>query len=165
MGVVHKFFETLDAEKVSTFQTMYYWLFVSGALILIFIPQSHVSSMSQTLSKFHYSAWLAVNLVCPVLTLVGRRLTLRSSHVDPGEPNPAYGAAILQLVGDFGVWACVNIYIVSFIQAGTWLQEFTCFVFLVMGVLGGGMFTIRSFRRLVGIERRNRRENDECRTT
>jgi hypothetical protein len=163
--LVGKFFEVLDAERVSTFQTMYYFLFITAALVLIFVPQAHVAGLSATLSKFHYSAWLAVNLICPVLTLIGRRLTLRASHVDPDEPNPAYGAAILQLVGDFGVWSCINIYIASFILAGTWVQEFTCFIFLVMGVLGGGMFTVRSVRRLVGIERRNRRENTECQET
>lgn len=165
MCLVRKLLSSLDAEKVTTFQTMYYWLFITSALVLIFIPQVHVASISSSLTKDTYTAWLGVNLICPILTLTGRNLTGRASHVEPGKPNPAYGAAVLQLVGDGGVWACINIYIASIIKAGTWLQEFMCFIFLVMGVLGGGMFTVRSVRRLVGIERRNRQETDGCRAT
>lgn len=159
-GLIRRWLLSLDSEKVATFQTMYYRLFTVGAIMLMVFPGIHVESMRRSLNSTNYAVWLIVTFICPILTLVGRKLTHVASFREPDQPNPAYGAAILQLVGDLGVWACVNIYIVSFVQSGTWVQEFLSFIFLVMGVLGGGMFTVRSLRRLTAIERRNRRERE-----
>jgi hypothetical protein len=37
---------------------------------------------------------------------------------------------------------------------GEWMKEIYVFAFILMGVCGGGMFTARSIRRLVQIDRR-----------
>jgi hypothetical protein len=151
----------LDAESVTTFQSMYYVLFTAVSTALIFVPDANVQFVGQTLSHHFYGAWLALSLVCPSLTLIGRWLTTIAAKREPGAPNPAYGAAWLQLCGDLGVWGNVLIYCASMILVGSWLKELYAFAFILMGVLGGGMFTARSIRRLIQIRRYDQIAKDE----
>jgi hypothetical protein len=146
----------LDAEKVSTFQTMYYCLFTATAVLLIFFPDFHLQYVSSELGRPYYDAWLFVNLICPSLTLIGRRFTTQAAHTRPGQPNSAYGAAWLQFCGDIGVWGNILVYVTSMILTGWWTKEIYVSAFLMMGVAGGGMFTARSARRILQIDRRNR---------
>jgi hypothetical protein len=156
----------LDAESVSTFQSMYYVIFTTTSIFLIFFPDFHVQYVSAEVGPNYYDAWVMVNLVCPSLTLIGRRLTTLAARVASGHPNSAYGAAWLQLCGDSGVWGNVLVYVSSMIATGWWAKEIYVFAFLMMGVAGGGMFTARSMRRIMQINQQNRRasRDSECRT-
>lgn len=144
----------LDAESVDTFQSMYYVTFAVAAVSLIFLPDFNVQYVDVTLGRYYYDAWLAVNLICPPLTLIGRRVSTLAARSAPGEPNSAYGAAWLQLCGDTGVWGNVLVYFASMLLTGWWMKEIYVFSFILMGVCGGAMFTVRSIRRLVQIDRR-----------
>lgn len=150
----------LDAESISTFQSMYYVVFSITAVLLIFFPDFHVQYVSTVLGRGYYDAWVLVNLICPTLTLIGRRFTTRAAMVRPGEQNFAYGAAWLQLCGDSGVWGNVLVYVGSMIATDWWSKEIYVFAFLLMGVAGGGMFTIRSVRRIVQIKQLERRSRE-----
>lgn len=157
IGFLLKWLRRLDAESVSTFQTMYYCLFTMSAVLLIFFPDFHLKYVSSELGRLYYDAWLAINLICPSITLIGRHLTARASRARPGQPNSAYGAAWLQLCGDTGVWGNILVYVSSMIVTGWWSKEIYTFAFLMMGVAGGAMFTARSARRILQIEFRSRR--------
>jgi hypothetical protein len=146
----------LDAESISTFQSMYYVIFTVTSVLLIFFPDFHVQYVSAELGPNYYDAWVLINLICPMLTLIGRRLTTLSAKIEPGRPNPAYGAAWLQLCGDSGVWGNVLVYVSSMVMTGWWAKEIYVFAFLMMGVAGGAMFTARSMRRIMQIDRGNR---------
>lgn len=146
---------SLDSEKVSTFQTMYYVVFTAFAASLLFAPCLPEQDAARILRPFIYHAWLAMNLVCPSMTLIGRKLTTRSASVAPGEPSPALGAAWLQLAGDMGVWGSVLLWCGVMIQSTWWHQNLFVAYFMLMGVLGGAMFTARSARRMIAIGRKS----------
>lgn len=171
-NVVKKLNELLDQERVRAFQGMYYIAFMLGAIILFFVPQldagtirtslheicSEFESIDNVLSQPYYDIWLLINTICPIFTLVGRRMTLIASRKGAWEDNTALGAAGLQLTGDSGVWAGVNIFLICLfsINADWWKGNVYFSLFMLMGVLGGMMFTIRSARRLVHIRTRIR---------
>lgn len=161
VNLLREWLRHLDAESIATFQIMYYTLFTVAGALLIFFPDFNVQYVDQTLGRRHYDAWLAVNLICPSLTLIGRRFTTLAARTAPGKPNSAYGAAWLQLAGDSGVWGNVLVYFVSMILTGLWMKELYTFAFILMGVAGGGMFTARSVRRLIQIEKADRRARNE----
>lgn len=161
LNLIFGWVKKLDAEKISTFQTMYYLLFTITAILLIFFPDLHIQYVSSELGPLYYVAWLLINLICPSLTLIGRRLTTLAAGVAPGRPNSAYGAAWLQLCGDSGVWGNILIYVAALIDTGWWSQEIYTFSFLLMGVAGGAMFTARSVRRIVQIKRKERWQSQE----
>lgn len=152
----HSILVLLDREEVRAFQGMYYIAFTAGAAILLVVPGADTGPVDDMLGPHPYLAWVLMNLVCPPLTLLGRRLTTISAQKPAGEPNSAWGAAWLQLVGDFGVWSGVNIFVYEMFRydAMWWLKDVYVGLFLLMGVLGGSMFTFRSVRRLVAIKRR-----------
>ncbi len=152
VGILLSWIRHLDAESVQTFQTMYYVVFTVAGSLLVFIPDFHVQYVSDTLGPPYYNAWVLVNLICPSLTLIGRRFITIAARKPPGTPNYAYGAAWLQLCGDGGVWGNVLIYVASMIITGWWTKELYVFAFLLMGVAGGGMFTVRSARRIMQIK-------------
>jgi hypothetical protein len=152
----------LDTEQVRAFQAMYYVIFMDTAGALIFIPGLSSQSASNVLGHSYYVGWLWMNFLCPTLTLIGRRLTTVAAGVEPGQPNPAYGAAWLQLTGDSGVWMGVIVYAVCVFHDGWWKEHLYVVAFMSMGILGGGMFTLRSLRRLAQINRRDRREKHGC---
>jgi hypothetical protein len=105
-----------------------------------------------------YTAWAWIVVVCPPITLIGRRLTNLSTGRAPGDSNPAWGAAWLQFTGDLGVWLAVSVFVYELFRFDRhwWSANLFLLLFLIMGVLGGFMFTVRSVRRLVGVKRRVR---------
>lgn len=156
---VVRFLRRLDTESVTTFQTMYYVVFAVVSLLMVAMPDMRAYYVSESLGRYYYDMWLIAALVCPLMTLIGRRLTTLSSRIRPGGSNPALGAAWLQLAGDTGVWGTVLVYVTSMLATDWWTRELYPAGFLLMGVLGGGMFTLRSTRRIAQIERRNRVES------
>lgn len=110
------------------------------------------------MKPFIYHLWLGLNFVCPILTLSGRRLTRLAALQPPGKANPALGAAWMQLAGDMGVWSCVNLWMISLFQTDWWKANLFVVFFMVMGVLGGAMFTARSLSRIIEIWHRDRVE-------
>jgi hypothetical protein len=149
------FVEFLDREKVQAFQGMYYVLFMLGALVLWVLPNADIGQVDDMLGQTSYRAWLLMNFVCPPLTLIGRHITSRAAMKAHDEPNGAWGAAWLQLVGDFGVWSGVNVFVYERFRYDPvwWREDVYTALFMLMGVLGGLMFTFRSVRRLVSIKR------------
>lgn len=150
------FLRRLDTESVTTFQSMYYCVFMVAAVLMVAMPDMHAFYVSESLGRYYYDMWLIATLVCPVLTLIGRRLTTRAAHTSPCGPNFAYGAAWLQLSGDLGVWGTVLVYVSAMLATDWWSRELYTFGFMLMGVLGGAMFTLRSARRIAQIEHRAR---------
>jgi hypothetical protein len=147
----------LDTEQVRAFQAMYYVIFMTTAGCLLFVPALSSQSVADVLNPPYYDGWLWMNFICPMLTLLGRRLTTRAAHVEPGKPNSAMGAAWLQLTGDSGVWMGVILYTTCVFNNGWWREHLYVVAFVSMGIMGGGMFTARSIRRLAQINRRDRR--------
>lgn len=156
----HKTVRLLDREQVQAFQGMYYVIFVLGALVLMFVPGADIGPVDDMLGPTSYQAWLIMNLICPPLTLIGRRLTTLAVRKAPNEPNSAWGAAWLQFTGDLGVWLGVNIFVYEMFRfsAAWWLYNVYFTIFMLMGILGGSMFTFRSSRRLIEIKRAVRRD-------
>lgn len=152
-----KILELLDREQVLAFQGMYYTVFCIGGLLMLFVPgiDAAAGQVYLMLGPTSYRGWAAMVVVCPPITLVGRRLTTMSTGRAPGDPNPAWGAAWLQFTGDFGVWTAINIFCWELFRYDHqwWSENLFLFLFLLMGVLGGFMFTFRSVRRLVDIKR------------
>lgn len=150
--LVRRLMRALDDEKVLTFQAMYYVLFTSFALVLITVPHIPTQEASTELTPLVYHAWLGVNLVCPPMTLLGRRLGVVASRRPAGHANPAVGAAWLQLAGDLGVWGSVNLWVGAMLSTDWWMSNLFVAFFMGMGVIGGSMFTARSVRRLFHIK-------------
>jgi hypothetical protein len=152
------FLRKLDTESVTTFQTMYYVVFTIAAVFMVAMPDMHAYYVSGSLGRYYYDMWLMATLVCPSLTMLGRRLMKRAAHTPPNKPNFAYGAAYLQLSGDIGVWGTILVYVTSMMITDWWSKELYTFGFMIMGVAGGAMFTMRSMRRIIQINQRARSE-------
>lgn len=152
------FLRKLDTESVTTFQTMYYVVFTVAAVFMVAMPDIHAYYVSGSLGRYYYDMWLMATLVCPSLTMIGRRLATRAAHTPPNKPNFAYGAAYLQLSGDIGVWGTILVYVTSMMITDWWSKELYTFGFMIMGVAGGAMFTMRSTRRIIQINQRVRSE-------
>lgn len=151
----------LDREQVLAFQGMYYVLFSLGGAAMLTVPgiDAAAGHMYLMLGGVSYRAWAVMVALCPMFTLIGRRLTARSTGLHPDEPHSAWGAAWLQLTGDSGLWAAINIFCYELFRYDRqwWSENLFLFLLLIMGVLGGFMFTFRSVRRLVEIKRYVRR--------
>jgi hypothetical protein len=152
--------EMLDREQVLAFQGMYYVLFSVGGAAMLLVPgiDAAAGQVYLMLGPASYRGWAIMVTLCPPITMIGRRLTSRSTGLAAGDPNPAWGAAWLQFTGDFGVWTAINIFCWELFRYDHhwWSENLFLFLFLVMGVLGGFMFTFRSVRRLVAIKRQVR---------
>lgn len=163
--IYHRVVRMLDREEVRAFQGMYYVIFSLGAVVLLFVPgiDAAAGQLYLMLGPASYKGWAAINLVCPPITLIGRRMTSQAALKSPGESNSAWGAAWLQLTGDAGVWFGVTIFVYELFRYDPWwwAKNLFIFLFLIMGVLGGSMFTFRSTRRLIGTKRRALRQNLE----
>jgi hypothetical protein len=155
-GVYHSLVGLLDREEVRAFQGMYYLSFMAGAILLVLLPHADAGIVDDMLGQDSYHVWLAINIICPLLTLIGRRLTTLAARKAPGESNSAWGAAWMQLAGDFGVWSGVNVFVYEQFRYDVWWWREDIYIglFLLMGVLGGAMFTFRSVRRLVSVKRK-----------
>lgn len=151
------FLTILDAESIVTFQAMYYTIIASAGLYLWLAADAPPQNVEPVMGHVQYEMWLAMNVICPVMTLVGRRLTSRAAGIDAGEPNPAKGAAWMQFVGDAGVFGCIVIYVTCVAATTEWGAGLYGAFFVLMGIPGGFMFTLRSLRRLFQIKRRERR--------
>lgn len=113
-------------------------------------------AITHTLGPLPAGGWLALTLLCPVLSLTGRVLTGRAAKAEPDQPNPGVAGAWLQLTGDGGVWFTILTYFVCWVNVFRWGDPlYTTFYFL-MGIPGGALFTLRSSRRLIQIRRRRR---------
>lgn len=159
-ALINSLLDLLDREEARAFQGMYYLSFMAGAIALLLLPGADAGVVDDMLGMPSYHAWLALNILCPLSTLIGRRLTTLAALKAPGAENGAWGAAWLQLVGDFGVWSGVNVFIYEQFRYDVWWwrEDIYIGIFLLMGTLGGLMFTFRSLRRLVSIKRNARRE-------
>lgn len=155
-----RFLRTLDAESARTFQTLYYTVIPAAGLYLMLEAELPPQALEETLGSPAYDGWLLLNIVCPPLALFGRRLTSRSVKAEVGDPNSAYGAAWLQLTGDFGTWSAICIYAACVVNAAFFGEALYAAFFVAMGVPGGFLFTLRSVRRLRQIEQREKSNRD-----
>jgi hypothetical protein len=151
------FLTAIDAESIASFQAMYYTLIITAGLYLVFAATAPPQNVEPVMGHPQYQWWLGLNIVCPAMSLIGRRLTTRAGKAAPGEPNPGLGAAWMQLTGDAGVWFAIILYVWCVAATSWWGQGLYGAFFVLMGIPGGGMFTLRSFRRLLQIKRREKR--------
>lgn len=152
-----KFYSDLDAESIRQFQTMYYWLIVFAGIYQI-ISLGPPEAVASSLGHPYYEFWVLLNILCPPMTLIGRRIFIRVGRDTlPGEPNSSRGAALLMLAGDGGVWGLILIYTACLVNTAYWGQPLYTTIYFLMGIPGGFMFTLRSSRRLVQIKRREQR--------
>lgn len=151
-----RFLITLDAERISGFQAFYYPMISFAGVYLWLIADQPTEALLQALGPYVYEGWLTLNIVCPQMTLFGRRLYSKAATVKPGKSNSSYGAAWLQFWGDAGVWGAILIYAACLFNSYFIGQPlYTAFYFL-MGIPGGFMFTLRSWRRIHEIHRTER---------
>jgi hypothetical protein len=151
------FLTVLDAESIVAFQAMYYTIIAGAGLYLWLAADAPPQNVEPVMGHVQYQLWLGLNIICPIGTLVGRWLTSRSAKIDAGEPNPALGAAWLQFVCDAGVWGAIAIYVACIFETTEWGAGLYGAFFVLMGIPGGFMFTLRSGRRLLQIKKRERR--------
>lgn len=142
-----RFLADLDAERISSFQSFYYPMIMVAGLYCGFGADAPTAALADTLGRPVYLGWLCLNIACPMSTLLGRRLYAKAATAQPGQPNPAAGAAAMQLVGDGGVWGAILIYFGCFVNTFYWGQGIYPTFFFLMGIPGGFMFTLRSWRR------------------
>jgi hypothetical protein len=152
-----RFFEGLDAESIRGFQTMYYWFIVVAGLYQL-VSDGPPEPVAASLGPPYYEGWVLLNIVCPIMTLIGRRIFGKVGRDTlPGAPNGSRGAALLQLAGDGGVWGLILIYTACLINTTYFGQPLYVTIYFLMGVPGGFMFTLRSVRRVLQIKRREQR--------
>lgn len=142
-----RFLRVLDDESIDSFQVMYYTIFTAFAAMVIFLPHQRQEARDFMATPI-YVVWLMMNLLCPLMTLLGRRIQRRTAVKRVGENNYGVGAAWLRLTGDLGVWWSVNLWTLVLFQTGWWESNLFVVYFMSMGVFGGFMFTLRSLRRL-----------------
>lgn len=152
-----KFLNGLDAESILGFQKMNYVIITfAGSYLLIFAHEVS-GPIQDSLGVIAYTLWLGLNIVCPVMSLVGRKLYAVGGNKSEGESNPAFVGAHLQLWGDFGVWMAITIYIMCAFNDFISGSALYAFFYVLMGFPGGFMLTARSVRRLLQIRRRERK--------
>lgn len=152
-----EFLHDLDEEKIRGFQRMYYIIFTSGGLYLALAATVPVQVMEGVIPHSYYQGWMTVVITCPMLTLVGKSLTKRAAKKGPDDANAAVAAAWMQFAGDGGVWGAILIYIACIIDSTSWGDALFGAFFVLMGVPGGFMFTLRSWRRIHQIGQRGKK--------
>lgn len=155
--LLKQFLRVLDDERIDNFQVMYYIVFATFAAMLLLLPGLPRQEAEDILAPPIYYGWLLMNLVCPISTLVGRRIGQQVAGKEEGEANAGAGAAWLRLFGDSGVWNSVNLWMVVLFYTDWWKANLFVVYFMIMGVFGGFMFTLRSIRRLAQIRHLQRR--------
>lgn len=152
-----RFFENLDEESIRGFQTMYYWFIVCAGLYQV-VSNGPPEAVAVSLGHPYYEGWVWLNVACPPMTLIGRRIFSKvGKDSEPGDPNGSHGAALLMLAGDGGVFGLIVIYTACLVNTVYWGQPLYTTIYFLMGIPGGFMFTLRSVRRLMQIRRRARR--------
>lgn len=152
---VQRFFRLLDDERIDTFQVMYYVLIVVAGSYLMFVARTAPVGIEDQdllmpiLGHPFYEGWCALNIICPMMTLIGRHIGVKAAGLAEGQANSGVGAAWLRLAGDTGVWGAILIYIVCVFNTAWWGQGLYGAFFVMMGVPGGFMFSLRSMRRLM----------------
>lgn len=149
-----RFLASLDDEKIGGFQIMYYWLILSAGMYLLVVASGPPQLIDDTLDSPYYEGWLLLNIFGPIATLVGKRMTTTASGKEPHEKNSAVPGAWLQLTGDLMVWGAICIYILCVFNTQEWGRGIYGAFFVLMGVPGGFMFTLRSWRRIRQIRQR-----------
>lgn len=147
----HKLIAVLRNEAIVALQTMYYVMIIIAGVYLALAANAPPQNVEPVMGHPQYEAWLGLNILCPAMTLIGRRLGRVAANVAPGSPNPAKGAAWLQLFGDIGVWGAVTIYVLCVIETTDWGAGLYGAFFAFMGVPGGALFTLLSTWRLMQI--------------
>lgn len=151
-----KFLYDIDQERISSFQSFYYPMVFVAGLYLAFGADEPTRALADTLGSTAFHSWLALHFICPPATLIGRRMWRKADTAAAGEPNSGLLGARLQLLGDGGVWAAICIYVACLINTSYWGSAIYPSFYLLMGVPGGFMFTLRSWRRLRQINERAR---------
>lgn len=152
------FFVDLDHESVRGFQVMYYWFIIGAGLYLALFAEGAPEPIAVSLGHPFYEGWVALNIICPAMTLIGRRMFRKvGKNTIPGAPNNSRAAASLMFGGDGGVWGLILVYTACLFNATHWGQPLYVTIYFLMGVPGGFMFTLRSWRRLRQIKSRERR--------
>lgn len=146
------FLHAVDHELVWIFQLTYDIIFILAGLYLGLIAYGPPQNVEPVMGPLFYQAWVWLNVVCPVMTQLGRYLTGSAARVQPDHPNSSVGGATLQLTGDLGIWGIVLIYLACVFQTTSWGQAVYAVFFVGMGVPGGFLFTFRSARRIKQIK-------------
>jgi hypothetical protein len=162
--LLKKFLSGIDDEKIDGFQVMYYCLLMLAGTYLAFgttnqppgVVITNPSScaiangdqVESIIGHPYYEMWLGLNIVCPILTLVGRHIGHKVAKKQEGEANAGVGAAWLRLCGDLGVWGAILIYVMCVVNTVWWGEGIYGAFFVLMGIPGGFMFSLRSVRRL-----------------
>lgn len=152
----HVFLMNLDEEKITSWQWFYYPMIVFAGVYLWLGADEPTKVLIDNLGPHVYEGWLTLNIVPPVMTLVGRRLYAKAATYPEGAPNPGYGAALLQLWGDLGVWSAILIYALCTFNTTEWGQPLYATFYFAMGIPGGFLFSLRSWRRLREIHKLER---------
>lgn len=153
-----KFDLRVSQELIADYQRFYYPMIMCAGLYCAFVAEDQAKGLDQlTGSHVAFIGWLALNIVCPIGTLIGRRIFARSATKRPGEANQAPLGAYLQLWCDGGVWAAILIYFACWFMSFHWGDAMYTTWFFLMGLPGGFLFTYRSWQRVHGMERRRKR--------
>ena len=150
---VAQFNAMVDTELIIPFQKfVYYPIIIGMTTYLAFGASTPPQAIEENLAGIYYWAWLVLGLVFPPMSLMGRHLYRQAPNRGAG--NGAYGGALLMLFGDFGTWSAVLVYILCTVNTFWWGQGLWAVGFVMMGALGGAIFTYRSARRLLQIKHR-----------
>ncbi len=146
----------VDSELIVPFQTyVYYPVIVLMTGYSAFGADMPPQVIEQNLAGWYYWGWLALGMVFPPMAMFGRWLYENALKHD--SRNGGYGGALLMFFGDFGAWSAVVVYIVCTADTFWWGQALWASGFVLLAAHTSSMFTYRSLRRLVQIERRSRR--------
>jgi hypothetical protein len=152
-----KFRTRLKEERIQDYQAFYYPMIATAGIYCWLVADDLTTALNGALGGWAYNGWLALNIVCPILARLGRRLTANAAKKAEGEANPGVAGALLQLTGDGGVFGAIVIYFICFCSVFYWgMPMYTTFFFL-MGIPGGFLFTLRSVQRWLEIRRREKR--------
>lgn len=146
------FFERLRDEDVKQYQVMYYVIFSLIAAIVL-APGAPSQDAETMVKPWLYNVWIGLTLVCPMMTLVGRHLMTIAQKIPEGQPNPAYPGAMLRFLGNLGVLVSVCLFTWGVFKTAWWSHWLIVVGVMVMCMLGGLMFTIRSFHRVYEVKR------------
>ncbi len=139
------FLYLLDHEKVELQQTIFYVFMIIDGLYNTFAVSVPVQIIEESLGTvpWAYSAFLAMCILGPALSLLGKRM----------KGDNAYTGAWCQLVGDIGVFGTTTTYVAATIYTQYWGKGNFAGLFVAASALGSLFFIIRGIRRIAKKDR------------
>lgn len=139
--------DAIDARTVRIFQAIMYFFFLLNGVYAVFFAEP-ISVVDKAMGSASYVAWVWLNIICPVMVLVGCWMAGRISGVEKLTKRATNGL-LLQVFGDLGMTFTLGAYWVSMLYASWWGRG-TASLFGYMGLsVCAALLVVGDLRRLI----------------